>query len=478
MAKKLKTVAQTYTIGIVNSSICTTGILDQLLHEGHTIKLFAAVPNIMIDDGMGLGNRYPKTFTTVNEGHFYSSINLSNPLITRSLMELADTCDFIMFDYDREAVGVAMADFLRGNSNTPVIGPSDYSLKLEMDRPYGKAQAEKSGLKNLTRTYQAFSASDALKAVSKKSFGKRPFLIKGDAITIKPMNYEDGIDVLSQHYANQLLGTPMFIEEVVPGNFEEIAFSFFFDGVDYMTFVLVNREYKGIYNAGRGNIMCGEAGTACEFIDTINVPNKILTAASGIIEQLKASGYRGQVDLNTLWSPSQSDFHFLEWTCRSGIPTEHIIATAMGAACIGYGNHLASLCNLRRHDPIVDGAKMVAVALQYQNTQADYNGVHAPKLHDLCLNDTASTPISVAGHPAYVALLHGSYHKSGSKVVVRANKIHLERTAIVIAIEDSYAECVDTLSQAMNLVCPWSHHYRTDVGCDLQKYGSLLEVLL
>lgn len=230
-----------------------------------------------------------------------------------------DWTDIVIFD-DVEFGSVA--DKMRKKGKL-VIGGSEYTDQLEIDREFGQQELKKYGVNilpswNFSNYDEAivFIKSNPDKYVFKPS-GNTPSSGKGLLFIGQEEDGKDLIELLEQNKNVWQKKAPFFqLQKFVNG--VEIAVGAFFNGKDFILPININFEHKRIFPGDIGPFS-GEMGTLM-FWDG---PNPFFKATlEKMLPALRNSGYIGYIDINCI--VNGRGIYPLEFTARFGYPTIQI----------------------------------------------------------------------------------------------------------------------------------------------------------
>ncbi|OGZ57470.1 MAG: phosphoribosylamine--glycine ligase [Candidatus Spechtbacteria bacterium RIFCSPHIGHO2_02_FULL_43_15b] len=230
-----------------------------------------------------------------------------------------DWADVIVFD-DVEFGHIA--DKLR-RAGKLVVGGSDYTDKLEMDRGFGQIEMKKYGIPILPHRHFSnydeaiqFIKSNPDRYVFKPS-GNTPSTGKGLLIVGQEDSGEDLVQMLEKNKDVWQKKAPVFvIQKFVQG--VEIGVGAFFNGNDFIYPINVNFEHKRLFPGNLGPLV-GEAGTMMYW----SKPNKIFQdTLEKMLPAIRESKYVGYIDINCI--VNGSGIYPLEFTSRFGYPTIQI----------------------------------------------------------------------------------------------------------------------------------------------------------
>ncbi len=243
--------------------------------------------------------------------------------------DFIDWADVIIFD-DVEFGGVA--ERLRKKGKL-VVGGSEYTDRLEIDREFGQAEMKRHGI-NILPSWNFSNYDEAIAFIKGnperyvfKPSGNTPSGGKGLLFIGQEEDGKDLSEILEQNKNVWQKKAPWFqLQKFVSG--VEIAVGAFFNGKEFIYPINVNFEHKRVFPGDIGPF-AGEMGTLMFWSE----PNTLFKATLGkMLSALKESGYIGYIDINCI--VNGRGIYPLEWTCRFGYPTIHIqeegITMAMG----------------------------------------------------------------------------------------------------------------------------------------------------
>lgn len=230
-----------------------------------------------------------------------------------------DWADIVVFD-DVE-FGV-FADRLRRKGKL-VVGGSEYTDRLEMDRDFGQNELKKYGVSVLPHRH--FSSYDEAIQFMKdnparyvfKPSGNIPSAGKGLLFISHEENSSDLIEMLEKNKDVWQKKAPIFLLQKYAGGVE-IGVGAFFNGNDFIYPINVNFEHKKLFPGNLGPFV-GEMGTSMYWSNQ----NKLFDATLGkMLSALQESKYVGYIDINCI--VNGSGIYPLEFTSRFGYPTIQI----------------------------------------------------------------------------------------------------------------------------------------------------------
>ncbi|PIR98398.1 MAG: phosphoribosylamine--glycine ligase [Candidatus Colwellbacteria bacterium CG10_big_fil_rev_8_21_14_0_10_41_28] len=227
-----------------------------------------------------------------------------------------DWADLIIFD---DVEFGSIADDLRKKGKL-VIGGTEYTDKLEIDREFGQAELKKYGV-NVLPSWQFSDYDEAIKFVREnpgryvfKPSGNTPSGGKGMLFLGQEDDGKDILELLEQNALVWKKHTPTFLlQKYISG--VEVAVGAFFNGHDFIYPINVNFEHKRVFPGDIGPF-AGEMGTLMYWSE----PNVLFKSTLlKMLPSLKESGYVGYIDINCI--VNHRGIYPLEFTARFGYPT-------------------------------------------------------------------------------------------------------------------------------------------------------------
>src|SRR3990167_7267182 len=230
-----------------------------------------------------------------------------------------DWADIIIFD-DVE-FGI-IAERLRKKGKL-IIGGTEYTDQLEMDREFGQMEMKKHGI-NILPQWQFSNYDEAIEFLRNnadryvmKPSGNVPSGGKGLLFIGQEEDGKDLIELLEQNKNVWRKKAPMFqLQKHISG--VEVAVGAFFNGKEFIYPVNINFEHKRVFPGDIGPF-AGEMGTLMFW----SRPNNLFKMT---LEKMKPalaeSGYVGYIDINCI--VNGKGIYPLEFTARFGYPTIQI----------------------------------------------------------------------------------------------------------------------------------------------------------
>lgn len=229
--------------------------------------------------------------------------------------DFVDWADVILFD-DVEFGGVA--ERLRKKGKL-VIGGSEYTDRIEIDREFGQAELKRHGV-NVLPSWHFSSYDEAIAFIKNnpdryvfKPSGNTPSGGKGLLFIGQEEDGKDLVELLEQNKNVWQKKAPLFLlQKFVSG--VEVAVGAFFNGKNFIYPINVNFEHKRVFPGDIGPF-AGEMGTLVFWSN----PNNLFNATLGkMLPALQASGYVGSIDVNCI--VNGRGIYPLEFTSRLGYP--------------------------------------------------------------------------------------------------------------------------------------------------------------
>ncbi len=233
-----------------------------------------------------------------------------------------DWADVVVFDdvIAGESGFGKIADELRAKGKL-VVGGSEYTDRLEIDREFGQQEMKSAGMLVLAHwDFDNFGdAIEFLKAnpgryVFKPSEGDLDWHMKNLLFIGKEEDGKDLLEVLEHNRKSWSRKIKRFqLQKVASG--AEIAVGAFFNGNDFITPININFEHKKLFPGDIGP-PTGEMGTLMFWAE----PNGFFQATlAKMLEKLRACKYVGYIDVNCI--ANARGVYPLEFTSRFGYPT-------------------------------------------------------------------------------------------------------------------------------------------------------------
>jgi len=220
-----------------------------------------------------------------------------------------------------------------------VIGGTEYTDMLELDRDFGQKELERRDIHTLKE--HEFGTIDEVIDFVKRN--RKRYVLKPcgthdmDTTIVGELN--DGSDLIDLMNLHRDLWRVknikrFFLQEFVKGI--EVGVCGTFDGKDFIYPIEVSFEHKRLFTGDLGP-MTWEMGT----LDYLSDPNRLfMETVYKFREKLREVGYVGEMDLNCI--VNKKGFFPLEFTCRFGFPESQIICEGNRTSSSDYLHQLAS----------------------------------------------------------------------------------------------------------------------------------------
>jgi len=222
--------------------------------------------------------------------------------------------DVIIFDYTGYG---KIATELR-HSGKPVIGGTEYTDRLELDRSFGQDELKKHKIKTLN--YKEFSTFQAAAEFVKNHPNRYVLKPSGEAQEYKQLLFvgheEDGSDIIrmlkayEKTWGNEI--ERFQLQRQVNG--VEISVAAFFNGTEFLQPINITFEHKKLFPKELG-VSTGEMGTSMFWSND----NPIFDATLKKMEKtLAREHFVGHIDINSI--VNGHGIYPLEFTARFGFP--------------------------------------------------------------------------------------------------------------------------------------------------------------
>jgi phosphoribosylamine--glycine ligase len=334
----------------------------------------------------------------------------------------------------------------------PTIGDGSFNCQAEDDRLFGLQIMEQAGIQ--VPPYQQFSDVNSAAQFVKETGKRYVYKPNGgqDQDTDTTYVSEDAGDMLANlpKLFTKTKGAPFILQEFIKGT--EVSIEGWFNGED---FYLVNctLEEKKFMNGGKGpNTGC--AGNLIFHFGN-SEPKVFRDGLKKMAPILKAAGYVGMIDLNTIATPM--GLYGLEWTPRFGYDASAAFLQLYGG---NFGEMLQRTCLGQRPDISWRAEFAAGVRLSIPPYPSEFRGKHPAGIScdGIAKEDYASTfmydlelqkdDLVTAGHSGFVCTPMGTGN----------------------SISEAFDECEDRVKR-IKLA---NAQYRTDIGNTVrQRYYQL-----
>ena len=201
----------------------------------------------------------------------------------------------------------------------PIVGASNVSSDLELDRGFGMDILEKAGLDVIPSiTYESYN--DAIAAVKAKPirYVSKPSGDADKALSYVSNSAADMVFMLEKWKKSGNLKQPFILQEFTPGI--EVAVGGWFGPHGFNKLITENFEFKKLMPSNYG-VNTGEMGTVLKYVKESKLYDDTL---SKVADYLSYISYVGYVDLAFIVDDSSGSPRPLEWTTRPGWPLFNI----------------------------------------------------------------------------------------------------------------------------------------------------------
>jgi phosphoribosylamine--glycine ligase len=365
-----------------------------------------------------------------------------------------DWADVIIFD----DIGFgSIVERLRKEGKA-VIGGTNLSDKLELDRDWAQEELKLAGINTLP-CWDFSSFDEAIKFV-KSNPGRYVVKPNGKAQDDKVLSFvgleEDGLDVVNmlERYKNGW-GTKIRsfqLQKFVAG--VEVAIGAFFNGQEFILPACINFEHKRMFNDEIGPTT-GEMGTAMFWAGSNRLYNETLKKFE---KRLGEIGFIGYFDINCI--VNSRGIYPLEITPRFGYPTINI---QMEGVLNNWSDLLFALANKQSFNLKTARGYQIGVVIAVPPYPYDDPDVFEKFSEDASII-FKKTPLNGIHH-CDVKLVDGDWRIAGS-------------SGYVLVVTGSGPTMVDAQREAYNriknIILP-NMFYRTDIGNRWAREGDLLQ---
>jgi phosphoribosylamine---glycine ligase len=357
--------------------------------------------------------------------------------------EHADWADCIVFD---DFGFGAEADAFR-KAGKAVVGGSDYTDKLEMDREFGQSEMKSVGINIIPRwNYTNFDeAIDFIKKNPDRYVIKPSGLAQNEKELLFVGQEDDGRDIVEmlerykKNWGKKIKAFQM--QKYISG--VEVAVGAFFNGEDFVYPINVNFEHKKMFPGDLGP-STGEMGTSMFFTNRSPIFDATLLKMK---EKLAAAGYVGYIDINCI--ANSRGIYPLEFTSRFGYPH---ISIAMEGVLSEWGQFLYGIA--RKEKPEFRTKRAFEVGVVVAVPPFPFHDPDSFRRY----SEDASIIFKVQNftgiHPGDVKLVEDDWRlagNSGYALVVTASGTTMEETRKIV------------YNRIKNIIIP-NMFYRTDIG--------------
>lgn len=225
-------------------------------------------------------------------------------------------CDLVVFDQNSK--GLASIHTAIGNSK-PMFGGSEFGLRLEKDRKFGRKIMNDIGFEPL-ESIEFKTIADVVKHLKSH---KVQHVVKPSGEKIKSHHViigenednEDVIALLDSFEGQNIPFDYIEVEERKTGI--EIGCGAFSAGKGGLVSPDINFEHKHSATGAMG-FLTGETGTVLKAVPSVN--KFFISTLARVAPLLEKEQYVGQIDINCILDPKTGKIFCLEWTPRLGYP--------------------------------------------------------------------------------------------------------------------------------------------------------------
>lgn len=383
-------------------------------------------------------------------------------------------CDLVVFDQNSK--GLAAIHTSIGNAK-PMFGGSEFGLKLEKDRKFGRKIMNDIGFEAL-ESIEFRTIPDVIKHL--KSHKVR-HVVKPSGDKIKSHHIiigedEDNEDVIALLDAFEGQNIPFDYIEVEERKIGiEIGCGAFLAGKSGFVSPDINFEHKHSATGAMG-FLTGETGTVLRsvpstnkfFIDT-------LAKAASVFER---ESYIGQIDINCILDPKTGRIYCLEWTPRLGYPAIFIQDEAQD---LPWADLFMMLARQMSFDNLVSNEWCIGAVYMTPGFPSDDEVKKRSYQYPIFGTELFSKEKGVVDTlPEHVHFLEAKT-KNGALVTAKGNGMPFVATAKGETIQKAQKALYGLLDKK-NVDRPWVPNgwYRTDIGdrvidqlTDLERLGIL-----
>lgn len=269
---------------------------------------------------------------------------------------IKDKYDFFVVD---DVYFGNIANKLRREGKIVCGGSVDTDI-WENNRDVGMEVMKRSGIK-VSEVKRFASYEEAIEFVKKD---KDMWVLKYSGVegtvkgkTVVPVVKEE-LEWYLKEFEGEGGGSEFILQRMVKG--VEVAFSWWWNGEDVVGDVFMNFEHKRMFDGNMG-ALCGESGTV-----VVSVSDRIVRERfGGVFDFLRSSGYRGIVDINTVYDVEEKEFYGLEWTPRFGYPIMQCITRMYLNSGIDIGEVIRKVASGEKKIEMVSDKNKYGVVVGY-----------------------------------------------------------------------------------------------------------------
>ena len=200
----------------------------------------------------------------------------------------------------------------------PILGATDLTADLELDRGFGQDILKKAGLDVIeSMTFTDYNAAIDYVKNNPKRYVSKPSGDADKALSYVSKSAADMIFMLERWKSKGKAKMPFILQEFVPGI--EVAVGCWIGPQGFTKHICENFEFKKLMSSNYG-VNTGEMGTVVKYVSESNLFNETLARLEDF---LVYHNYVGYVDLAFIIDKKGSP-RPLEWTTRPGWPLFNI----------------------------------------------------------------------------------------------------------------------------------------------------------
>jgi phosphoribosylamine---glycine ligase len=340
----------------------------------------------------------------------------------------------------------------------PVIGPSQESVKWELDRDVGMKVLKKADIEvPPTKEFNDYDAAIAFVKKTMLRYVSKPSDSPDKALSYCAKSPADMVYMLERWKRLNKLKNPFILQEFKPGI--EMAVGGWFGPGGFNRGWCENWEFKKLMNDDKG-VATGEQGTVLRYVKQSSLANKVLKPVE---DQLAAMGYVGYIDVNCIITDDGTPWP-LEFTMRPGWPTFNI------QQALHKGDHAQWLLDLAEGTDAKNW-EMDTIAVGVVLSIPDYPYSHLTRKEVNGVPLYGMTPENAQHiHPCEMMMGEAPHEVDGKIVsrpcLVTAGDYVLVASGTGATVSEAKKAAYKILDQ---LSLPNSPMYRTDIGNRLKK---------
>lgn len=424
---------------LLTHSLCGIDLAIILKLQGHDIDIVVFNPQVLgVGDGFGLNIDidYQRAIDRALDGYYDLVIN--------------------------DDVYMGNASNLLRKHGVPVFGGSLDTDVWENSRLIGMEVMKNSGI-DISECFSFDSYSDVYDFLK---WNDGLWVLKGSG-TEGLMKSKTIVPVCADEllwYVNELMKETDEAKVILQKKLDgvEVAWSFWWNGVDVVGDAWMNFEHKRMFTGNMGPF-CGEAGTMVIAIS----PDFIRKKFSGLFSWLQVSGYRGIMDINTIVM-DDGTIYGLEFTPRMGYPIMQCITRQLLYGGIGdIGEYLRKIAISEDVQRITDNARYGCVIGYFIKADMGDVPVFFEDLDDL--NEVILK---------YVGIDNAAWNDEFKCFVGKSGDGYLwyRRVLLGIGVAERYDKAIGRALRIMRRFYSIYGWYRMDIGMDIDRYNAVMDI--